>query len=144
MSVAHVDAPRSSQFGRLYRQVRAASEELAAPLSAEDQMVQSMADASPTKWHLAHTTWFFETFLLMPHLPGYKTFDPAFTFLFNSYYKRLGGHPVRAQRGLWSRPSLEEVRSYRRHVDRRRDDDHCRSACPELRSAATGGGGRFV
>ena len=94
------------------------TEELAAPLSAEDQMVQSMADASPTKWHRAHTTWFFETFILLPHARGYRPFDERFTFLFNSYYKRLGGHPVRAQRGLWSRPSLAEVGDYRAHVDR--------------------------
>ena len=93
------------------------TEELGAPLSAEDQMVQSMADCSPTKWHRAHTTWFFETFILLPHLPGYHAYDERFIFLFNSYYKQLGGHPVRAQRGLWSRPSLEEVGDYRRHVD---------------------------
>src|SRR5678809_1031079 len=96
-----------------YRAVRARTVELAAPLSAEDQLVQSMPDASPTKWHLAHTTWFFETFLLTPNLPNYKPFDPAYRILFNSYYKQLGKHPVRSTRGMFSRPSNEEVMQYR-------------------------------
>lgn len=80
-------------------------------------MVQSMPDASPTKWHLAHTTWFFETFLLGEHLPGHKPFNPEFRVLFNSYYKKLGKHPARDSRGTFSRPSLEEVWEYRRVVD---------------------------
>ncbi len=80
-------------------------------------MVQSMPDASPTKWHLAHTTWFFETFILGPHLSGYRQFDPRFTFLFNSYYKQLNGHPLRAIRGTFSRPGLDQVCAYRAHVD---------------------------
>ncbi len=100
-----------------YLEVRRATERMCAPLSPEDQMVQSMPDASPTKWHQAHTSWFFETFLLLPHLTGYRPLDEKYTFFFNSYYKQLGGHPVRAQRGLWSRPSLEQVRQYRHHVD---------------------------
>lgn len=100
-----------------YMAVRETTRELCAPLSAEDQMVQSMPDASPAKWHQAHTTWFFETFILLPHAPGYRPFNPRFQFFFNSYYKQLGGHPVRAQRGLWSRPSLDELLQYRAHVD---------------------------
>jgi ergothioneine biosynthesis protein EgtB len=80
-------------------------------------MVQSMPDASPTKWHLAHTTWFFETFLLCEHLPAYKPFNPEFRILFNSYYKQLGKHPARDTRGMFSRPSLEEIWEYRRAVD---------------------------
>jgi ergothioneine biosynthesis protein EgtB len=100
-----------------YDRVRQWSCTLAAPLSAEDQMVQSMPDASPTKWHLAHTTWFFETFLLSPHLAGYKSFNPDFKVLFNSYYKQLGKHPVRSTRGHFSRPSLSEVMRYREVVD---------------------------
>jgi ergothioneine biosynthesis protein EgtB len=87
-------------------------------LTVEDQMVQSMPDASPTKWHLAHTTWFFETFVLKPNLTGYRLFHKDFTFLFNSYYKQLGSHPNRAFRGLFSRPSFEEVHAYREYVDR--------------------------
>jgi ergothioneine biosynthesis protein EgtB len=100
-----------------YERIRRWSCTLAAPLSAEDQMVQSMPDASPTKWHLAHTTWFFETFLLGPHLPGYKPFNPEFKILFNSYYKQLGKHPVRSTRGSFSRPTLAEVMQYRQVVD---------------------------
>ncbi len=100
-----------------YRDVRALTLGLAAPLTPEDQMVQAGAETSPTKWHLAHTTWFFETFLLLPHLRGYRPFDERFTYLFNSYYKQLDGHPLRSIRGAFSRPSLAEVEDYRRHVD---------------------------
>jgi len=100
-----------------YIGVRMVTRDLCSPLSAEDQMVQSMPDASPAKWHQAHTTWFFETFLLLPNLRDYCPLDDRYTFLFNSYYKSLGGHPVRAQRGLWSRPSLQQVLEYRQHVD---------------------------
>jgi ergothioneine biosynthesis protein EgtB len=86
-------------------------------LSAEDHMLQSMPEASPAKWHLAHTTWFFETFILLPHSPQYKPFHRDFQYVFNSYYKQLGGHPYRGARGLMSRPSLERVHAYRRSVD---------------------------
>lgn len=102
---------------RLYRRVRAQSEALAAPLSPEDQAAQSMPDASPTKWHLAHTSWFFETFLLVPQLPGYVAFDPAFGYLFNSYYEAVGPRHPRPERGLLTRPSVGEVLAYRTHVD---------------------------
>ena len=97
--------------------VRELTEQLAAPLSPEDQTVQSMPDASPTKWHRAHTTWFFETFLLQPHLAGYQPFNSEFAHLFNSYYESLGSRHPRAERGLLSRPSAEEVGRYRRYVD---------------------------
>jgi ergothioneine biosynthesis protein EgtB len=100
-----------------FAEIRDTSMRITAPLSAEDQMLQSMSDASPTKWHLAHTTWFFETFILLPHSPGYQVFDPHFQYLFNSYYKQLGSHPNRGSRGLMSRPSLERVHAYRSHVD---------------------------
>ena len=100
-----------------YREVRAQTERLVASLATEDLMVQSMTEASPAKWHLAHTTWFFETFILHPHAPAYRRFDPRFTFLFNSYYKQLDGHPNRAIRGSFSRPTLDQVRRYRAHVD---------------------------
>jgi ergothioneine biosynthesis protein EgtB len=100
-----------------YRDVRGATLALAAPLSAEDCQLQSMPDASPTKWHLAHTSWFFETFLLNPHLPGYRNFDPAYAVLFNSYYVGVGDRHPRPQRGLISRPTVEEVNAYRAHVD---------------------------
>ena len=96
--------------------VRGQTERLAAPLSAEDQTVQSMPDTSPTKWHLAHTTWFFETFVLRPHMPGYRLFDPAYEYLFNSYYEAVGPRHPRPQRGLLSRPGVAEIMAYRRHV----------------------------
>ena len=100
-----------------YPAVRAATDRLAAPLSAEDCAVQSMPDASPVKWHLAHTSWFFETFILAPYLSGYRVFHPSFRMLFNSYYNSIGEKHPRPRRGLLSRPSLEEVRAYRAHVD---------------------------
>ena len=100
-----------------YRAIRAATEALAAPLSPEDCAIQSMPDASPVKWHLAHTSWFFETFVLEPHLHGYRVLDPAYRVLFNSYYNAVGDKHPRPQRGLLSRPSLDEVRRYRAHVD---------------------------
>jgi ergothioneine biosynthesis protein EgtB len=100
-----------------YRRVRDETETLAAPLSAEDQVVQSMPDVSPTKWHRAHTTWFFETFLLTPSLPGYNVFDPGFGYLFNSYYEAVGPRHPRPHRGLLSRPSVAEIAHYRMHVD---------------------------
>jgi ergothioneine biosynthesis protein EgtB len=108
---------REPDLVRRYRQVRAASEALAAPLSAEDCQVQSIADVSPTKWHLAHTSWFFETFLLADYLPNYRPFDPAYAVLFNSYYVGVGDRHPRPERGLLTRPSLDEVNTYRRHVD---------------------------
>ncbi|MFT4934076.1 MAG: dimethylhistidine N-methyltransferase [Pseudoalteromonas distincta] len=100
-----------------YLALRARTQHLVRDLSPEDQLAQSMPDASPTKWHLAHTTWFFETFLLTPHLEGYKPFDPRFGFLFNSYYEALGPRQPRPQRGLLTRPSQERVMAYRAHVD---------------------------
>ena len=100
-----------------FRKVRAETEARAAHLSAEDQIVQSMADASPTKWHRAHVTWFFEQFLLVPHDPSYKIFDQRFPFLFNSYYVAAGPRHARPQRGLITRPNGEDVAAYRAHVD---------------------------
>jgi len=100
-----------------YCDVRQLTETLAAPLSAEDQTVQSMPDVSPTKWHRAHTTWFFEEFLLGPLVHDYEPFHPAFRYLFNSYYETVGPRHARAERGLLSRPGIEEIGSYRRAVD---------------------------
>jgi ergothioneine biosynthesis protein EgtB len=99
-----------------YQRVRDFSEQIAKPLSAEDCMVQSMPDASPTRWHLAHTTWFFETFILGAQ-PGHEVFDEQFNFLFNSYYNKVGRQFPRSQRGLISRPGLDRTLQYRRHVD---------------------------
>ncbi len=91
--------------------------DLAAPLSDEDQTVQACPDASPTKWHLAHTSWFFETFILAPHLPGYRVFDARYNYCFNSYYEGQGARHPRPERGLLSRPSAADIRAYRAHVD---------------------------
>ncbi|CAB5707932.1 Iron(II)-dependent oxidoreductase EgtB [Delftia tsuruhatensis] len=102
-----------------YESVRQSSVLLAAPLSAEDACVQSMPDASPAKWHLAHTTWFFETFVLARHAPHDPDFDPDFRVLFNSYYQQVGARHPRAQRGLLTRPLLARVLAYRDAVDRR-------------------------
>jgi ergothioneine biosynthesis protein EgtB len=100
-----------------YRQVRGATEALAAPLTAEDQQLQSMATCSPTRWHRAHTTWFFETFLLLPR--GVEPLDPHFGYLFNSYYEAVGPRHARPARGAISRPGAAEIATYRRRVDER-------------------------
>lgn len=100
-----------------YLSIRQHSEALCAPLRTEDYVVQSMADVSPAKWHLAHTTWFFEEFVLKPHCSNYLEFDPQFAFLFNSYYVAMGERHSRAERGLLSRPSVSQIMNYRQHVD---------------------------
>ena len=110
-------AEERASLAHRYAAIRDATEALAAPLSAEDQTVQSMPDVSPTKWHRAHTTWFFETFLLSPHLPGYQPFHPAYGYLFNSYYEAVGPRHPRPERGLLSRPGIAEIADYRAHVD---------------------------
>ncbi len=101
-----------------FSKVRAETERRSAPLSPEDQVVQSMPDASPTKWHRAHTTWFFEHFLLVPHSPDYKIFDARFAYLYNSYYISAGPRHARPKRGLITRPTVAEVAAYRAHVDK--------------------------
>src|SRR5438552_7476285 len=106
---------RAQDLQRRYVEIRNTSMRITESLSPEDQMLQSMPEASPPKWHLAHTTWFFETFILEEYARGYRPSDPRFKFLFNSYYKQLGGHPYRGARGLMSRPSLQEVHAYRSH-----------------------------
>jgi dimethylhistidine N-methyltransferase len=113
---AEFDVSPQKALAERYRKVRAETERLAEALTAEDQTVQSMPDASPTKWHRAHTTWFFETFLL-PHAPGYRIFDERYAFLFNSYYEAIGPRHSRPMRGLLTRPGIADIRAYRRHVD---------------------------
>lgn len=114
---ASLDATDRVALHDRYGRVRDCTEDLASPLSDEDQVVQSMPDASPTKWHRAHTTWFFETFLLSPQSANYAQFDPAYAYLFNSYYEAVGPRHPRPQRGLLSRPSVSEIGHYRAHVD---------------------------
>jgi ergothioneine biosynthesis protein EgtB len=100
-----------------YKRVRSRTTRICAPLEAEDAQIQSMPDVSPPKWHLAHTTWFFENFILRLAQKDYQVFHPRFHFIFNSYYKSQGAHHPRSQRGLLSRPTLAEVLAYRDHVD---------------------------
>src|SRR5712675_140639 len=104
-------------LGKQYTAVRQQTAALTASLSAEDQMIQSCPEASPAKWHQAHTSWFFETFILSNHLSGYRPFHPQFRDLFNSYYNAVGQQPEKALRNTFSRPALEEIRKYRAHVD---------------------------
>ena len=126
-AAATPSAPRMSHFREssslgcnlveAYLAVRSETERRAAPLSAEDQVVQSMPDASPAKWHRAHTTWFFEQFLLGQHVAGYEPFHPDYAYLFNSYYVSAGPRHARNARGLLTRPDTDAVTAYRRHVD---------------------------
>ena len=119
MSVAFAETllPPPATLATRYAAVRAQSAALCAPLLPEDTVVQPVIDVSPPKWHLAHTTWFWETFLLKEHLPGYELFHPQYAYLFNSYYNSLGSRVNRADRGTLSRPPLADVYAYRAHID---------------------------
>ena len=114
---ASAEERNAASLASHYTAVRHQTHALTAQLSAEDLMVQSCPEASPAKWHLAHTSWFFETFILSNHLAGYRPFHPRFRDLFNSYYNAVGQQPEKALRNTFSRPSLDEVRKYRAHVD---------------------------
>ena len=110
-------APNPADIARRFSEIREQSRKLAAPLSPEDQCIQSMPDASPTKWHLAHTTWFFETFILTSFADGYAVFDPSYNYLFNSYYEQIGARHARPERGMLTRPALDDIHAFRDHVD---------------------------
>jgi ergothioneine biosynthesis protein EgtB len=117
-----MNAPATGPLNRInliarYRVVRDQTERLCAPLATDDYQIQSALETSPPKWHLAHVSWFFETFLLAPQMPEYRPFHPGFEYLFNSYYESVGSFHPRSQRGLISRPTVEDVYRYRRHVD---------------------------
>jgi ergothioneine biosynthesis protein EgtB len=111
------DLSVADDLAAFYTAVRRQTETLCRPLATEDYVIQSMPEASPVKWHLAHTSWFFETFVLQPRLVGYRPFHPQFRFLFNSYYQAVGPRWPRPERGLLSRPTVAEVYRYRAHVD---------------------------
>jgi ergothioneine biosynthesis protein EgtB len=134
-----VTTSTTTRLADRYTEVRQTTEALAAPLQPEDQVVQSMPDVSPTKWHRAHVSWFFETFLLENGTDPYDPYDPRFGFLFNSYYEQVGDRHPRAERGLLSRPTVDEVGRYRAHVDaamatllERRGDEPAVGAMVEL------------
>src|SRR5271157_4334714 len=110
-------AGRDTKSGAQFCSVRQQTEKLCEPLTPEDMMVQSCPEASPVKWHLAHTTWFFESFVLREFLLGYKVFNPDFAWLFNSYYLSFAAFPEKRLRSSFSRPPLDEILRYRRHVD---------------------------
>ncbi|MEL6486920.1 MAG: DinB family protein, partial [Pseudomonadota bacterium] len=116
-SETHPEPAGSDSLLARFAATRALNEALVQPLSEADATIQSMEDASPAKWHLAHTTWFWETFLLRDHLPGHQRFNDAYPFLFNSYYEAEGARHARAARGMLSRPSLAEILEWRAHVD---------------------------
>lgn len=110
-------APAIDVLAKRFKAVRQQTEDICAPLQTEDYGAQPIVDVSPPKWHLAHTTWFFENFVLQPHLPGYQVFHPDFSYLFNSYYESVGERVLRHQRGNMTRPSVAEVYQYRQHVN---------------------------
>ncbi|HEX6479691.1 MAG TPA: ergothioneine biosynthesis protein EgtB [Ktedonobacteraceae bacterium] len=112
-----VEAASRQSFVEQYQSVRGFTEHLCEPLVTEDYVIQSMPDVSPTKWHIAHVSWFFETFLLFPAVPGYSSLHPQYAYLFNSYYNTLGERHCRPKRGLISRPTVKETYQYRRYVD---------------------------
>ena len=131
-SLSRQSSASQTALAERFCQTRALMTALIAPLAAEDCVVQSMPDASPAKWHLAHTTWFFEQFVLGPHVPGYRDFDARFGYLFNSYYETVGDRHRRADRGLLTRPTLEQVRAYRDHVDESVSDLLASGAHPDV------------
>jgi ergothioneine biosynthesis protein EgtB len=118
MAITAADSAGHATLAADYQSVRSLTTSICAPLAVEDYVIQSMADVSPPKWHIAHTTWFFENFMLQPFLPGYRPFHPDYGYLFNSYYETVGSLFPRQQRGLLARPTVEEIYRYREHVDR--------------------------
>ncbi len=117
MAIPNSATSKELSLSAYYQQVRQLSEQICQPLEIEDYVVQSMPDASPIKWHLAHTAWFFEVFILVPHLKGYKVFHPKYDYLLNSYYESLGQRVAASQRGTLSRPTVAETYRYRAYID---------------------------
>src|SRR5579863_5270116 len=115
-----------------YREVRKLTEDICAPLQTEDYVVQPVADVSPPKWHLGHTSWFFETFILRPYFMGYLEFDPEYNFVFNSYYESVGTRVIRTDRGNLSRPTVADIYKYREYVDEAMDKFLCDKPSKEV------------
>ncbi|HEX3385596.1 MAG TPA: DinB family protein, partial [Mucilaginibacter sp.] len=115
-----------------YKSVRKLTEDICAPLQTEDYVVQPVADVSPPKWHLGHTSWFFETFILRPYFMGYREFDPEYNFVFNSYYESVGTRVIRTDRGNLSRPTVADVYKYREYVDEAMDKFLCNEPSKEI------------
>ena len=116
-----------------YKKVRKRTEQICDPLQTEDYVVQPIADVSPPKWHLGHTSWFFETFLLRPYLMGYQEFDPQYNFVFNSYYETVGTRVIRTDRGNLSRPTVADIYQYREYVDEAMDKLLCQEPSADLK-----------
>ncbi len=124
-------------FLQTYETVRQRSEQICLPLKTEDYVVQPIADVSPPKWHLGHTTWFFETFILKPHVIGYQEFNPDYNYVFNSYYETVGARVIRTNRGNLSRPTVEDIYAYRDYVDEAMENLLCKPVSPELQELLT-------
>jgi len=117
ITIPNSQLPKDLSLSTYYQQIRQLTEQICQPLEIEDYVVQSMPDASPLKWHLAHTAWFFEAFILIPHFPGYRVFHPKYDYILNSYYESLGERVPASQRGTLSRPTVAEIYRYRAYVD---------------------------
>src|SRR5690606_8748500 len=113
----HANNNRNAELLEQFQRIRKRTEAICAPLQTEDYVVQPVIDVSPPKWHLGHTTWFFEHFILKSNLPDYKELDPQYNFVFNSYYETIGARVLRTDRGNLSRPSVEDVYRYRAYVN---------------------------
>ena len=116
-----------------YKKVRKRTEQICSPLQTEDYVVQPVADVSPPKWHLGHTSWFFETFILKPYFMGYQEFDPQYNFVFNSYYETVGTRVIRTDRGNLSRPTVADIYKYREYVDEAMDKFLCQESSTDVR-----------
>src|SRR5476651_149448 len=115
----------SADIAARYAEVRKRTEQICSPLQTEDYVVQPVVDVSPPKWHIGHTSWFFETFILKPYFMGYQEFDPNYNYVFNSYYETVGARVIRTDRGNLSRPSVHDVYEYRKYVDKAITDYLC-------------------
>src|ERR1700761_2306918 len=127
------DCTAQLNIAERYLQVRKRTEHICSPLQIEDYVVQPVADVSPPKWHIGHTTWFFETFILKPYFMGYQEYNPEFNYVFNSYYETVGNRVIRTDRGNLSRPTVNEIMRYREYVDDAMDKFLCEEPSAEVK-----------